>query len=354
MQSPCETELCQYHYDALDQLIANVVPCKPLHKRFYCKSHLATEIQGANRYSMFQHGDQLLAQQQSEGDAPDATLLATDQQRSVLHTLKANHPRQPIAYTPYGHHRPGNGLLSLLGFNGERPDPVTGHYLLGNGYRAFNPILMRFNSPDNWSPFGRGGLNSYAYCLGDPTNRRDPSGHNGLLAFVKAHISQGNSIDTFLKRPTMVMQNHNPAKQALKAELAEIKLLIESPDQPKKGTPAQRNELDKIFKKVMFETTLTLEEHTLLRNPPNIPGHIPTLQKLSHDAVSRLPSSLQQDPSLQTPKIELSKEFKKHVWEIVKQGEYNDSETRTIIRNTYIDAASGRIRGIDPTRLTQQ
>jgi RHS repeat-associated protein len=177
VQSPCETELCQYHYDALDRLIANVLQCKPLHKRFYCKSRLATEIQGANRYSMFQHGDQLLAQQQSEGDAPDATLLATDQQRSVLHTLKANHPRQPIAYTPYGHHRPGNGLLSLLGFNGERPDPVTGHYLLGNGYRAFNPVLMRFNSPDNLSPFQEGGLNSYAYCKGEPVNNSDSSGH---------------------------------------------------------------------------------------------------------------------------------------------------------------------------------
>ena len=185
MQSPCETELCQYHYDAFDQLIANVLPCKPQHKRFYCKNRLATEIQGANRYSMFQHGDQLLAQQQSEGDAPDATLLATDQQRSVLHTLKANHPRQPIAYTPYGHPRPGNGLLSLLGFNGERPDPVTGHYLLGNGYRAFNPILMRFNSPDSWSPFGKGGLNSYMYCLGDPINREDSNGHISRRMKVK-------------------------------------------------------------------------------------------------------------------------------------------------------------------------
>ncbi|MFF1916268.1 RHS repeat-associated core domain-containing protein [Streptomyces sp. NPDC058239] len=72
---------------------------------------------------------------------------------------------------------PEAGLVSLLGFNGERPDPVTGHYLLGNGYRAFNPVLMRFPSPDSWSPFGEGGLNSYAYCLGDPVNRVDPTGH---------------------------------------------------------------------------------------------------------------------------------------------------------------------------------
>jgi RHS repeat-associated protein len=72
-------------------------------------------------------------------------------------------------------------LLSLLGFNGERPDPVTGCYLLGNGYRAFNPVLMRFNSPDSWSPFGRGGLNAYAYCVGDPVNRHDRNGHTPEL-----------------------------------------------------------------------------------------------------------------------------------------------------------------------------
>jgi RHS repeat-associated protein len=69
-----------------------------------------------------------------------------------------------------------------MGFNGERPDPLTGHYLLGNGYRAFNPVLMRFNSPDSLSPFGKGGLNAYAYALGNPVDRVDPTGHFSLKA----------------------------------------------------------------------------------------------------------------------------------------------------------------------------
>jgi RHS repeat-associated protein len=103
-------------------------------------------------------------------------LLVTDRQCSVLNVLGEHHPH-PIAYTAYGHRPWNNGLLSLLGFNGELPDPLTGHYLLGNGYRAFNPVLMRFNSPDSWSPFGKGGLNAYAYCVGDPVNRGDPTGH---------------------------------------------------------------------------------------------------------------------------------------------------------------------------------
>ncbi|WP_338583575.1 RHS repeat-associated core domain-containing protein [Pseudomonas sp. MAG733B] len=103
-------------------------------------------------------------------------LLATDHQHSVLSALVATRPH-PIAYTPYGHRPAENGLLSLLGFNGELPDPMTGHYHLGNGYRQFNPVLMRFNSPDSWSPFGDGGLNAYGYCDGDPRNRADATGH---------------------------------------------------------------------------------------------------------------------------------------------------------------------------------
>lgn len=36
---------------------------------------------------------------------------------------------------------------------------------------------MRFNGPDDLSPFDVGGLNAYAYCNGDPQNLSDPSGH---------------------------------------------------------------------------------------------------------------------------------------------------------------------------------
>ena len=174
MQSNRETVLCHYHYDPLDRLVASTPLAQANTQRFYLKDRLATEIQGAVQRSIMQHEDQLLAQHQS-GNV-QARLLATDQQRSVLDVLDPTR-RTSFTYTPYGHRPMGNGLLSLLGFNGERPDLVTGHYLLGNGYRAFNPVLMRFNSPDSWSPFGAGGLNTYAYCAGDPMNFADPTGH---------------------------------------------------------------------------------------------------------------------------------------------------------------------------------
>lgn len=179
--APRPTLLCRYRYDPLDRLVDCAPWAEARVQRFYCKSRLATDIQGAVQRSILQHGDQLLALHQRDNVKSDTRLLATDQQRSVLITVDANRP-QPFAYAPYGHRAAKSALLGLLGFNGEQPDAVTGHYLLGNGYRSFNPVLMRFNSPDSLSPFGQGGLNAYAYCAGDPVNRSDPTGHVRIAA----------------------------------------------------------------------------------------------------------------------------------------------------------------------------
>ena len=179
--------LYNYQYDPLDQLVACSLSGQESARRFYQKDRLATEFSGAVQHSIMQHGDQLLAQQQRRTDAVETSLLATDQQRSVLSALNATTPR-PVTYTPYGHRPLSSGLLSLLGFNGERSDPVTGCYLLGNGYRAFNPVLMRFNSPDNASPFGSGGVNAYAYCMGDPVNRFDQTGHVSWFHLMAKHF----------------------------------------------------------------------------------------------------------------------------------------------------------------------
>ncbi|MFM5870711.1 RHS repeat-associated core domain-containing protein [Aeromonas veronii] len=75
-------------------------------------------------------------------------------------------------------------MTNFIGFNGERRDPVTGLYHLGKGERAYNPALMRFHAADSLSPFGDGGLNPYAYTLGNPINLLDPSGHMSVSAGV--------------------------------------------------------------------------------------------------------------------------------------------------------------------------
>ena len=182
MSSQQPNLLCFYGYDPLDRLIYHTQTGTSRLQRFYCNSRLATEIQGAMQQSILQHDDHLLAQHRLEGGASENALLATDKQRSVLNAIGATETHHR-AYTPYGHLPPENGLLSLLGFNGERPDPVTGHYHLGNGYRQYNPVLMRFNSPDSLSPFGMGGFNAYAYCEGDPQNWSDETGH-GRVPFT--------------------------------------------------------------------------------------------------------------------------------------------------------------------------
>lgn len=257
MTSPRETVLCQYHYDPLDRLISHALQDTPERQRFYCNSRLTTEIQGTMRYSIVQQGDQLLAQQRSEGDVPDATLLATDQQRSVLQALKADYPRQSIAYSPYGHRPVESGLLSLLGFNGERPDPVTGCYLLGNGYRAFNPVLMRFNSPDSWSPFGKGGLNPYMYCLGDPINARDPLGHAPTA-----------SIMAFFKKSALTYAN----KALIKKTSAEL-------SQAKHPTNFKKNEL--IKQQILEKKKTLISESSQLERAGKSTGDIEPFKLLS-------------------------------------------------------------------------
>lgn len=103
-------------------------------------------------------------------------MLVTDHHQSPLKLLTGE-GATAISFSPYGYHTPQVGAAGTPRFNGERFEPITAHYLLGNGYRAYNPVLHRFNSPDRASPFGQGGLNAYSYCAGDPVNRTDPSGH---------------------------------------------------------------------------------------------------------------------------------------------------------------------------------
>jgi len=179
--------LARFQYDALDRLTGHCQTDQLVCQRFYCENRLSCETQGAVGRSIFQYEDQLLAQHNHDNNLRESALLSTDLQRSILSLLNSQLPSFK-GYCPYGYQPFAGDLPSLLSFNGQRLDPVTGHYLLGNGYRGFNPVLMRFNSPDNLSPFEKGGLNPYAYGLGDPINRIDPTGHfaSGLISRIQA------------------------------------------------------------------------------------------------------------------------------------------------------------------------
>ena len=104
-------------------------------------------------------------------------MLASDQKNTVLSEMSGG-VANTIGYTAYGHQNAQRPVETQLGFNGEFSEPDTGWQLLGNGYRAYSQRLMRFQSPDSWSPFGDGGLNAYAYCEGEPVSNVDRDGHS--------------------------------------------------------------------------------------------------------------------------------------------------------------------------------
>lgn len=106
------------------------------------------------------------------------TLMATNSQHSIIFAC-AQGKAGLVNYLPFGFASALFQMPTRLKFTGEQQDPLTGFYLLGNGYRSFSPTLGRFVSPDTVSPFGKGGLNSYAYCNGDPVNQVDPEGRAG-------------------------------------------------------------------------------------------------------------------------------------------------------------------------------
>jgi len=103
-------------------------------------------------------------------------LLGTNVQGSPI-LLQSTQAIHRLKYCAFGYDQASNRMLSLLGFNAE-PRDLLDYYLLGDGYRAYHSTIMRFGSPDSVSPFDNGGINSYAYCLGDPINLLDSSGHS--------------------------------------------------------------------------------------------------------------------------------------------------------------------------------
>lgn len=200
--------LSEYYYDALNVMVGQTFS-GARHELFYQGDTITHEIQSESEYQRcLRLGGLCLAQEQKAGDTTHSYLMGSDGQHSLLTaTTATSQPSSHEAtYTPYGHQSAVN-FPSHLGFNGERLDPVTGCYHLGKGYRAYNPTLGFLYAPDSWSPFGAGGINPYAYCLGDPVNRIDPTGHFSFLglndrAWILIGIGTVVSIGVALAIPT--------------------------------------------------------------------------------------------------------------------------------------------------------
>ncbi|HAB03670.1 MAG TPA: hypothetical protein DCE25_12375 [Pseudomonas sp.] len=211
---------------------------------FYQLNKLICIKQGDQHRSIFRHADVPLAEHQVGGD-PSTALLATDDKGSVLVAADEGDSEDHL-YSAYGHDPNLPSARTASGFNGEFFEPNTGLYQLGLGYRAYSPRLNRFLAADSWSPFGRGGLNAYCYCEGDPVNRLDPDGHairffkNGQVVtsgknaiiherfWFKVHTDKSRKalrddlINSRLQQPRRVLDNVTEKKWPAPVRVSEI------------------------------------------------------------------------------------------------------------------------------------
>ncbi|MQL47310.1 hypothetical protein GEA64_04570 [Photorhabdus khanii] len=179
--------ICSYQYDALNKLTTQILANSTVNRQHYASGKVTNAQLGDEAITWLSSDQQRLGHQSTikgqssyyqYGNDCNNTVVASQNERELT----------SLSYTPYGFR---SLISSLPGLNGAQIDPVTGWYFLGNGYRVFNPVLMRFHSPDSWSPFGRGGVNPYTYCQGDPINRIDLNGHmsaGGILGIILGAI----------------------------------------------------------------------------------------------------------------------------------------------------------------------
>lgn len=266
---------------------------------FYCNGKISTEINGDARWRFLQANDLILAQNNHKTPGLPSRLAACDQQRSVL-SMYEEKSSESYAYSPYGHHTQG-GLLSLLAFNGERRDAVTGHYHLGNGYRQFSQVMMRFYSPDSWSPFGDGGLNAYVYCAGDPSNRSDPTGHAGVRKLIIIKLNP--------RKP-----NESPSPEVVKPTVPASRRFINKRDGSGGAIPRA---VAKVGHAVPFESLFNAseiaEQHHLMAQfsaPANASSKKKPVYFQSHGAVQDTVVEKRYAQSLDAHKVSLENENK--------------------------------------------
>nr|WP_318383058.1 RHS repeat-associated core domain-containing protein [uncultured Enterobacter sp.] len=194
--------LATYYYDALDRLVRQHTVSDQHTHFYYREGSIASLYHSAA--STTTNLLQVANQPHASVENNTTRLYLTDLKGTPSSDINTRTDEMKVtAFTAFG------GIADAdpgwqPAFNGQFRDPVTGYYHLGGGYRAYNPELMRFNTPDSWSPFGAGGINPYSYCQNDPINFTDPSGHIswqngvkiglGVFSLVLAIVTAGASI----------------------------------------------------------------------------------------------------------------------------------------------------------------
>lgn len=265
MSAPSLKILCRYEYDPLDRLTgAGLVANNPT-RRFYQGDHLVNELEQQDRRTILRHQAKPLAQQHSESGVMETELLVTDHAHSLLQTGSSKN-LQKFSYSAFGYHPTESGSSRRHSFNGEYPDNVTGHYPLGQGRRFYNPLLMRFNRPDELSPFEKGGINAYAYCSNDPINFFDPTG-GSLVALFRpwnfTGLASGLDLTKVKQTATTITRNRLASRYPLLTALLDEPIMGRSARVPR--VQAQASDLVSLPEHLPSDMARVIPESDLSR-----------------------------------------------------------------------------------------
>jgi RHS repeat-associated protein len=170
-----QTTLITYRYDGHNHLVGVRQGNESETLRVY-QGYNLSHTRKDDSYTQYLFEEDCPLGQQQLDDPDQILLLMTNASPTVIGEVLQSQVNEST-YTAYGVRSSEEEIRCLLAFNSEVREELTDWYMLGRGYRAYNPNLMRFHSPDAFSPFGSGGVNPYTYCLGNPITFRDPSGH---------------------------------------------------------------------------------------------------------------------------------------------------------------------------------
>ncbi|OWQ40167.1 type IV secretion protein Rhs [Pseudomonas lactis] len=170
---------CSYQYDAQSRQVVAARGNETPVVMAYAGDRLDTLVEGSRKLRYFNAAGHV---QVRTGGVDGPQLHLNDGAGTVRGIVAPGQTTVQRHYAPYGEGnvvaRDGNvrsmADLQLPAFTGERLDAAVGLYHLGP--RAYDPRLIVFLSADPLAPFDEGGINSYAYCAGNPVNLIDPSG----------------------------------------------------------------------------------------------------------------------------------------------------------------------------------
>jgi RHS repeat-associated protein len=150
--------------------------------------------------------------------------MLADHKGSIRQTARFSQGTTLSDYSAFGQPMGSNGstVLNGKGYINERFDPETGLQYLNARY--YDPLLVRFISPDWWDPMQEGvGTNRYAYAGNDPINLSDPTGHEVTLKDADPNtpghqsISIGGSGMASSYSEALTYYNRDQAQQAMNA-----------------------------------------------------------------------------------------------------------------------------------------